>query len=331
MPITRVVKELLGAYVLMAIVCSPYLYYALSQPGITNGPIPADALSFFIPTWLTGLGANPFLSVSRNFPGNLAEQGTYLGLPLIAIVTTYLLANRRQRATRVLAVVLGVCVVWALGEHLYVDGHRTIGLPWSLLDRLPFLRLIVTVRLGLYISLVCAVIAAMWLAAPGRRRAGRWAVAVLVVAFLFPNIDASFPGSPLRVFTARFVTPPFFATRLYRRYLRPGEIVMPLPFGSMGYSLLWQARTDMYFRLASGRFRNPPPAYPQRISLELMGRAPITPDAPSLLRAFLVSERVSAVVADPSSAQPWLGVLRRLGLRPESVGGILLYRIQPHL
>jgi hypothetical protein len=330
-PITRVVRELLAAYALMAIVCSPYLYYALSRAGITNGPISADGLSFFIPTWLTGLGASPFLSVSRDFPGNLAEQGTYLGLPLIAIVAAYVIPNRTKRATRVLVAVLGVTVVWALGYYLYVDGHRTIRLPWSLFEHVPFLKLVITVRLGVYIALVCAVIASMWLAAPSKHRAGRWLLAALAVAFLFPNVDASFPGSRLQVFTARYATPQFFATRLYRRYLRPGEIVLPLPFGSVGYSLLWQARTDMYFRLASGRFRYPPPTYPQPISSELMGRAPLTPNAPSLLRAFLVSERVSAVVADPASGQPWLGVLGRLGLRPISTGGVLLYRIPRHV
>jgi hypothetical protein len=325
--ITGAVWELLAAYVLMAIVCSPYLYYALSQPGETNGPIQADALSFFIPTWLTALGGSTFRSISQNFPGNLAEQGTYLGLPLIAILVSCLIQNRHRKAARVLGVVLTVTVVWALGDHLYVDGHRTIGLPWSLLDHLPFLKLLITVRIGVYLGLVCAVIASMWLAAPSRHRAGRWLVAALAVAFLFPSIDASFPGSRLHVFTARYVTPPFFATRLYRRYLRPGEIVLPLPFGSRGYSLLWQASTDMYFRLASGRYRYPPPGYPHQISLELMDRAPLTPDAPSLLRRLLVAERVSAVVADPASAGPWLGVLGRLGVRPVSVGGVLLYGI----
>jgi hypothetical protein len=325
--IAGVVRSLLLAYGLMAIVCSVYLYYALSRSGITNGPIPADALSFFIPTWITGLGASPFLAVSRNFPGNLAEQGTYLGLPLIAIVVAYAISHRAQRGARVLVAVLLVTVIWSLGDHLYVDGHSTIGLPWSLFSGLPFLKLLITVRLGVYISLVCAVMAAIWLAGSGGRSAGRWLLAALAVAFLFPNLGASFPGSRLAVFTSRLQTPPFFATGLYRHYLRPGEIVLPLPYGSRGYSLLWQARTDMYFRLASGRFRYPPPAYPQQISNELMGRAPLSADAPSLLRAFLVSERVSAVVADPSSGGPWLGVLGKLGLRPTSVGGVLLYRI----
>jgi hypothetical protein len=129
------------------------------------------------------------------------------------------------------------------------------------------------------------------------------------------------------MFNAPLTTPAFFASGLYRDYLRRDEIVLPLPYGSYGYSLLWQARTDMYFRLASGRFRYPPASYPQQIANELMGRAALTPNAPSLLRSFIVSERISDVVADPAQSEAWLGVLARLGLRPVSVGGVLLYRI----
>jgi hypothetical protein len=325
--IAKTLPELLAAYGLMILVCSPYLYYAFSHSGITNGPIGADALSLFIPTWLTTLGASRFFSVSSTFPGNLVEQGTYLGLPLIAIVAAYAIQNWRARTTKILIAALTVAVVWALGDHLYVDGHPTIGLPWLVFWHLPLLKLVITIRLGLYISLACAVIAALWLAAPSTHHWRRWLLAALAVAFLIPNINARLPGSPLRMFNARLPTPTFFATGLYRRYLRRDEIVLPLPYGSYGYSLLWQARTDMYFRLASGRFRYPPASYPQQIANELMGRAAMTPNASSLLRSFVISEQISDVVADPAGSGPWLGVLTKLGLRPVSVGGVLLYRV----
>jgi hypothetical protein len=330
--IRQAVLGLMMAYGVMAIACSLYLYYAVSHPEVANAPISADALSFFIPTWITAVGSRSFLSVSRSFagtgfPGDLAEQGTYLGLPLIAIVADYLIRNRQHYATTVLATLLSVAVLWTLGDHLLIDGHATIQLPWAYLSHFPLFRFVIPIRVGVYTSLLCAVIASLWLARRGPHLTHAWLLAGLAVALLFPNIRASLPGSRQPLFTARYVVPGFFSSDLYRRYLRPGEIVLPLPYGQNGYSLLWQARTDMYFRLASGRYPVPPATYPQQIANELMGHAPVTPTAPSLLRAFIRSERVEAVVADPAQSAPWLGALAKIGLRSVTVGGVLVYRV----
>jgi len=327
--IADALPAMLAAYGLTAVVCSPYLYYVFSGIGLTNGHYASDALNFVIPTWITRLGAGHFYSVSSGFAGNLVEQGTYLGLPLIVIVAVYAIQSWRQRAARVLIAVLAVAVVWALGDHLYIDGHSTIALPWVLLWHLPLLKQVITVRIGVYISLACAVIASLWLAAATRHRWRRWVLAALAVAFLAPNINARLPGTSVLMYNVRLTTPRFFATSLYRRYLHRDEIVLPLPYASYGYSLLWQARTDMYFRLASAHFRFAPASYPQEIANELMEQAAVTSNAASLLRSFIISERVSAVIADPSQSGPWLGVLARLGLRPLSIGGVLLYRIPP--
>jgi hypothetical protein len=325
--IGRTTLELLVAYALMAAICSPYLYYALSQTGVSTGPISADLLSFVIPTWITGLGSHAFYTVSSDFPGNIVEQGTYLGLPLITIVIAQAVQAWHQRATRILITALVVIMIAALGDHLYVDGARSIALPWILFSHVPLLKLLITARFGVYIALLSALIAALWLAAPSRHRGARWALAGLAVAFLIPNFNAYLPRTSGPIFTTRLVTPQFFSTRLYRHYLRPGAIVLPLPYGSYGYSLLWQAETDMYFRLASGRFPYPPSGYPQRIARELMGQASLTPDAPALLRSLIVRIHVSDVVADPRQGGVWLRVLASLGLRPTHVGGVLLYRI----
>ena len=327
--IAAVLPELAGAYGVMAVVCSPFIYYELTGPAITGGPYSADALSFFIPNVLTHLGAQQFLAVSSAFPGNTSEQGTYLGLPLIAIVAGYAIARWREPATRILLAVLGLAVIWSLGDHLYIDGHRTIRLPWIAFWHLPGLKLLITIRIGMYIALLCAVIAALWLSAPSRHAARRWLLAAVSVAALFPNIGARNAGVRTSVFQTSYPTPAFFATDLYRRYLRRDEIVLPLPYGgsSYGVSLLWQARTDMYFRLASGSFGYTPPSYPEPIAYELTQQMPLTANAPSLLRSFIATERVSAVVADPVHSGPWLGVLARLGLHPVSAGGVLVYRI----
>ncbi len=122
----------------MGAVCSVFLYYALKGPPLNvNGNLDADALGFFIPTQLMRIGGHRFLAVSQGFPGNISEQGTYLGIPLVVMVTAYAVQAWHRRSTRILIAALAVAVVWSLGDHLNIDGHPTIPLPWNLLWHLP--------------------------------------------------------------------------------------------------------------------------------------------------------------------------------------------------
>ena len=95
--------------------------------------------------------------------------------------------------------------------------------------------------------LIVAAIAAMWLAQPraGRLALAKWAVAAVSIALLLPNIGSS-------LWRWRPSNPPFFTTPEYRSVLRRGETVLVLPFGQFGISMLWQAETGMWFRMAGG-------------------------------------------------------------------------------
>lgn len=328
--ILRVVPELIGAYLLMAAVCSPFLYYALKGPAVTVADLPADALGFFIPTWIMHFGGQRFIAVSLPFPGNISEQGTYLGLPVVVILAVFAVQTWWRRSTRVLVAALAVAVIWALGDTLYVDGHRTIWLPWRLLSSHRFFDQVITLRIGLYISLIAAVMVALWLAERGSRPLWRWAIAALAVVALVPKIDGSYPGSQLSLYHAHETVPRFFTSADYRHYLRRDEVVLPFPFsyadGSL--NLLWQARTNMYFRMASGYFGYTPPNYATPLMPALLG-GPMPRDAASQLRTFIVQHGVWDVILDPLKAPRWPPVLARIGLRAIHVDGILLYRVPP--
>jgi hypothetical protein len=326
--IIALLAPLAGAYAVLVVLCAPFLYYALTGPNVIGGTAtlyPADALSFVIPPVITLAGGHRFAAVSGSFAGNFAENGTYLGIPLVLVVAAFAIKRWRTGAGKILLSVLAVAVAWALGETLHIDGHATIPLPWRAFAGLPLLHEVLPVRIGVYIALVSAVMAALWLATPGSRLL-RWLLAAVAVAFLIPNANAVAPTTGANLFNESFDVPTFFSTNLYRRYLRPGEIVLPIPLGMTGPSLVWQARTDMYFRLASGGFELPADYASNPFVEQALGSRPVAaPEA--ALRSFIRERRVSAVVVEANMAGAWPGVLARLGLRVLDTGGVLLYRI----
>ena len=329
--IADLLPPLAGAYLAMAIVSAPFLYYALFRGSAYatgwGAAYPTDALNFVVPTLITWLGGHSFSTVSSVFAGNLAENGGYLGLPLVIILVAFGVQRWRTRAARILLTTLAVAAVWSLGVRLYIAGNPTVRLPWSLLDGLPLFDQVIPARIALYTALVSAVIVSIWLARGAGAPAARWGLALLSAAFLIPNTGALAPGTDISLFSQRVPEPAFFTTDLYRHYLRSGEIVLPLPYAAGGLSMLWQARTSMYFRLASGYFGTVPPSYADEpIVPQLMANRP-GPRAPEQLRAMLVGRRIGAIAADPGVIGPWLHVLAELHLRAVAVGGILLYRL----
>lgn len=328
--VAALIPSLLAAYLLMAFLCSPFLWYALTGPNpqAAQGVAPADVLSFVIPTRMTWLGGASFSSVSSTYVANIGEEGTYLGLPLIAIVIAYWSQTFRRPATKVLMAVTLLAAIWSAGDVLSVAGHPTISLPWKLLASRPMFKEVLPARIGVYTALGTAVTAALWLAAPGSSRR-RWLLGLLVVIFLFPNVNAVDSGRS--IFERRYVSPSFITDGSYRRYLHRNEVILPLPFGPLGDSLLWQAQTRGYFRMASGWFGYYPPGYSKSLLVaQMSGFTPFT-DPVLGMRWFLIAHGVGAVVMVAGQAGPWPHVMSQLGLRPVGVGDVWLYQVPREL
>jgi hypothetical protein len=324
--IIHAIKPILAAGVAAVIVTSPVIYYELhgivrfgSNIGEIDG---SDALGFLVPTDLVRLGYTHFEALARayNLSGSDAEAVTYVGLPLALIVARYTITRWALASTRILLAMLAVVVVLLLGSHLHIAGYRTIPLPWKLLDQ-SLLHDVIPLRLALYMFLIVAVIGAMWLAQPrtGGWALGKWAVAAASIAFLVPNVSGG-------LWRGQEFNPAFFTTHQYRRVLARGETVLILPFGQLDDSMLWQADTDMWFRLAGG-YINPvyPPDYEHDpLFPALFGHA--KPD-PHTLRAFLARRHVGAVVVDPETPEQWPQALAALGLKRRSLGGVWFYGV----
>ncbi len=317
------------AMLLAAALASPVIYYALrgnvananAYQGIgdTYG---GDVLGFLIPTPVTALGGSALHAVSATFNGgNFAESTTYVGLPLALIMLYQLVARRRMASFRALSVVLAGVVILTLGSHLKVGGHATIALPWRAIGQLPLLRQLLPVRLGLYVFLITAMLVAMWLAEArrGRQRIARWTAAAAGIAFIFPNVISG-------VWHIQPPNPTFFTSAEYRRYLHRGENVLALPWADLGFSMLWQADTDMWFRMAEGYLGRLVPTDYQSDPMVLPLKG-VRAAQPASLRSFLKRRQIGAVIVDPNDASGWPELLSKAGLRPLSTGDILFYRV----
>ena len=335
------IAELAGpifvSYLGTAILVSPYLYYLLTDfrtiPIYSPSWQSADLLNFLIPTRAIALGSaiGLFRNISTSFTSDVSEQAAYVGLPLLAIAIWFALERSRTLEVRLLCLMLMVTAVAAMGPRFHVAGDAYFKLPWSLMHRTPLLNQALPLRFTVYLFLLLAVIAAMWLAAPQRRILTRASAGALIFASLFPNPSVRVWAEP------GIVAPPpaFFTTGTYRRYLAPGEIVATLPYawGEADDCMLWQALSGMYFRLAGGY----PPLSPQAflrwpIVRSAKQRATL-PDPADQWKAFAANHEVTAVIRGDNSLPPDFPsidpILAALGSPVVAAGGIALYRVSP--
>ena len=325
---------LAGAYLLAAVLLSPLLYYLAT--GRSAGRPPAndtfvgDALNFIVPTHVEAVGwwAD---HLARHFPANDAERGTYIGIPALVIVALFARLRWRTGTGRFLLVAFLLGVVATLGSWLTFDGRRLTSLPWVHLGVRPPLDLLMPVRFSLYTALVTAVIAAIWLTVTAAGAVVRIGLPLLAFAALAPNVGlAEWAGPGARtLFAAKPPTiPPFFTGDSYRSCLLENEVVLALPFGARGNSLVWQAKSGFWFRLAGGYIMNTvPPAFRHPAAVAHVA----SNDEPAQItlaevRAFSRKASVSSIVLDAAQSRPWRKLLDRLS-RPQAVGGVLIYRL----
>jgi hypothetical protein len=323
--VLTVVPWLIAAYLITAALSSWYLYELLKAPAYAKGQglfYPTDALAFSIPNPTTWLGGAQFAPVTKLFVGGTGETLVYIGVPMILVAARFIWTRWSNASTKAITVALAVTIFWILGGRLVIAGQATIRLPYSLVNGLPLLNEVMQGRVALEFTLLCTVVLALWLARPasGRPPVLRWGAGLLAVAFVLPN----FADHP----TSAWTNPTFFHTSMYKRYLKPGETIMPIAWGGFSESPMWQAEDHMYWNMANGYFLFPPPVgWVNQLTDDLWTDTPTAADAP-LLRQFVVERRVSEIVVQASELQRWSPTLRQAGLHASArVGGVTLYRV----
>jgi hypothetical protein len=310
------------AYVIAIILALPFLKYALANmpPGFSQRPDSASlALAMLVVPWsghTLGLSWLAHAAVPLAGP----DLDGYVGIPLLLIAIALPLVAWRRRLVRFLTVMVAVLVIAAFGPALRIDSFSpVVKLPWAALWSLPVIRSAYPVRLMVFVFLGLAVMTALWLSEPAKRRWARWLLALLAAVTVAANTPALVlhddPGFPA-----------FVTTGEYRQYLRPAETVVVLSErGNVG--LLWQAQTDFYTRLAGGFINKAITQYggvPKPVAELSIGG--LTAIDVSNFHSYLKSADIGAILVESSEAGPWPAIFRQLGLNGKTVGGVIIYR-----
>ncbi len=335
--ITGLAAPIFFAYLGMAILVSPYLYYLFA--GFRTIPIyspswhSTDLLNFVVPTTTVFLGAASafFGRIATGFTSNLAEQGGYVGVPLLALAIWFAFERRRTLEARLLALMLIVIATAAMGPRLHIAGQSYFKLPWSLLHRAPLIDQALPLRFTVYLFLTLAVLTARWMAEPRRGTRTRATAGAIVLASLLPNPSAYTWAPPGAVAPP----PTFFTNGTYRRYLAPGEIVATLPYarGETDQSMMWQALGGMHFRLAGGYPALSPLSFLRWPIVRSANQLATIPDPADQWKAFAANHGVTAVLIGEIPMPPGFPsidpIVATLGAPVWTGGGVTLYRLAP--
>ena len=219
---------------------------AISSPFRPDGS--ADALSFVVPSRLQHFATPASVSASTSFTAVPIENTTYLGLPLVVLLTCLWVRSARDRDTvgAVLLLSVGACALLSLGHTIRIAGSDLGPGPWALLDHLPLAGGVVAVRFSLITALLVPAAMSWHL----RTTSGRSVTAIATVVALVAVCPAGRYGTGLRI-----RTPTFFTTSAVEN-VRPGETAVLLPTDDdpnvAAATMMWQLRAGLRFRLVGG-------------------------------------------------------------------------------
>ncbi|MDP3711111.1 MAG: hypothetical protein Q8R60_01335 [Mycobacteriales bacterium] len=211
----------------------------------------ADLLGTVVPTVNQALGTDATIT----WGGNVSENGSYLGAPLLLLVVVIAVALRRRPEVRFFGCLGLVAWVLSLGESLHVAGTSyDVTLPFRAVTALPVLHNLAAVRFSLHVVLCVAVLLAVGIdrarpaltgdRVPAGRRVLVGAVAVAVVAPLVPAWPYSF--EPTR-------TPSYFSSSAVERVPEGAvAVTYPVPRFPGTAPMLWQAEAGFRFRMVGG-------------------------------------------------------------------------------
>ena len=273
-----VARAMTDALVVTMVVLAYPVYFQLFGPqaihgavhGTTHSTLKLDVLGTLVPdqfqlihpSFLTQLG-NKFMG------GDLAENGSYLGAPLLVALGIIVWTMRHQRWVLYVAAVLFVTDVLTMGRWLMVANHTIhVPLPWTALAMLPLLKADLPNRFALFASFFVAVLVALGVArwirwageVPGaRHRDRRRAVNVALSVLALASVAVYVPR--LRIPTSPLASVPTFFTSALDLQIPVNSVVLPFPIAVSPWAvpMYWQIRTDFRWKMISGEAIIPTP------------------------------------------------------------------------
>jgi hypothetical protein len=312
---------------LTMLLASPFLYYmwqgmAHGQPFHTSPmDYSADPLNYFIPTSVNLIGAHIHSGVAQHFTGELAEQGAYLGLPLITIMVWYFRDHYRTAAGKALLLTVCLIAVLSMGPRLHLAEHLTfVRLPWRLFTKIPAIGQALPTRFTLYVALCASIVVALWLsdARTIRQSVTRNALALLAVIALLPLLPnpATFPWLP-------WPAQSFFQAPHLEEALGKHPNVLILPFSNLGSGMGWQVDAGMSFTQAAG-YLGPDPRNEDVSFLRQLRQGEPAPSFRSDLEAYCLSHEVDYILIGPGTAEPLVKEINELSWERHLDGNILV-------
>jgi len=323
--IVRLIKPIAICLFFVVVLLAPYFYYifAAGDPNKrVNSPaaFSIDVLNFFIPTPAVLVGASSLVTKVSDTFAQTSEPTGYLCLPLLIVLAWFGYRRWSDPMSKALTVFVGVTCVLSIGPRIHLAGHVGPGMPWKVATHLPLLNSALPARFSIFVFLALAVVVSILLSAPSMSTRWKYAVAALIVLFLLPN--------PLSEYWGKInASPEFFTTGVFKQYLTMNETVVVLPYGMTGNSMLWQAESDMYDRMAGG--------YVSASTPEAFLAWPITnyflhgdaiPDAEDQLKAFLSAHDVRTVLVTDEAWPLWKPLMSTLGGSFQHVDGVYVCR-----
>ena len=311
------------SYLVAAALCAPFIYYLLkavhTEPFHQPQQYDSDVLNFVVPTSLTLVGHGWAARIAAHFPGNISEQGAYIGIPALLIVALYIWRERRTAGGRFLALAFLTVVLATIGFYFTVKGRELQEFPWAHIGYRGLFDNILPDRLSLYLALIVAVTVAAW--AARTRGTFSWLLPVLAIAAIVPAVH-------LHRYDTAYTVPAFFTQAAYRPCLNPDETVLPLPPSTNGDANLWQTADQFRFNMAGGYVSaGPPPGYLTPPSVKTIALGNPVPRGQALaLRTYIKAKGVTSVIVDRRQARSWQAALDTIA-KPRMVGGVILYQL----
>jgi hypothetical protein len=319
-----------AAYGLSAVVVSPFLYVAFAfpqpyralfvRPGSAGSVVSqaSDLIRFIQPGPTSLFGHWPTSASTIDRFVTFERFGWYVPITLVALLAHLWITRHRDPLTKVLVLSFVAAAVLAIGPWLWIGSVR-VPMPWWLVQGAPVIRRAVPGRMMMYAFLVASLAVAVWLAA-APRSVWRWSTVGLTVLLLMPNIRAD-------VWVSDVSVPPFFSRGLYRTHLAEGSTVWIVDVDK-GQQMLWQAKADTYFKIAGGYLGITPSAVTDERYLAL-ATGKLDGSNIQVVPSFVSDYDVATVVVgdEPPWVIPRLTTL--LGVRPQRVGGVTLFRLSP--
>lgn len=308
------------AFAVMApLIAGPLLFQFLGPGAVHGAPLSpsqfsGDLVGFVVPTWVTAIEVPALLGISSLASPITADFGSYVGLPILAVLVMLFLRDRRAPVVGFFLGWILIVAVLLLGPDLRLLAEGSgIPMPGVLLERVPLVGDLLPVRLDLYLDLGVAILVSLFADRALRRgpdRAGRLFMILAVASWL-----------PMLLYPAASVSTPAFFTG--EHFLPHGSLLI-VPFArnvNSDTAMLWQVESGFVFATPDGyftrvgsnvrHFHGPVPTpFTNDIWLVQWGGIPpkVTAKIRAEARLYLMQHDVAVTVLGPMHGQ---SVMRR--------------------